>query len=280
MIRSTFISAFTGYVGIALVYALWQLIRGVEPALSWLGLALAAGAPMAFIAWLYLASRARTPHHPVAVSVMCGLGTVITLATNSRYGAASGIVHIWAGLCLLGWFVYLRWYSLFPGRKSGALEPGNILPEFELQSLTGEPVSSNSFRDRNHVLVFYRGNWCPLCTAQISELAAQYRELQALGTEVVLISSQPQSHSLRLSRKFDAPMRYLRDENNSAAEKLGIRARFGTPLGMQILGYDNDTAMPTVIIINAEGKILYVDETDNYRVRPEPELFLDVLRKQ
>jgi hypothetical protein len=37
--------------------------------------------------------------------------------------------------------------------------------------------------------------------------------------------------------------------------------------------------MPTVIIVDKEGKILWTHETDNYRVRPEPETFLQVLQE-
>jgi len=279
MLRSLFISGFSTYVALALIYAVVQLIRGIEPLISWLGLALAAGAPVGFLAWLYLAGRARTSAHPVAVSAVCGLGTAIAMAANWRYGAASGIVHIWAGICLLAWFAYLRWYSVFSKRDSARLAPGAMLAEFELETSSGEPVSSRSFRGRKHIFVFYRGNWCPLCSAQIAELATQYRALEELGAEVILVSSQPQGHSARLAKKFDVPMRFLRDVKNSAAAKLGILVRFGTPLGMQFLGYGNDTVMPTVIITDEDGKILYSDETDNYRVRPEPELFLKVLRK-
>jgi hypothetical protein len=35
--------------------------------------------------------------------------------------------------------------------------------------------------------------------------------------------------------------------------------------------------MPTVIITDEQGKIIFADLTDNYRVRPEPETFLRVL---
>jgi hypothetical protein len=35
--------------------------------------------------------------------------------------------------------------------------------------------------------------------------------------------------------------------------------------------------MPTVIIVDGEGRILYTDQTDNYRVRPEPDVFFRVL---
>ncbi len=49
-------------------------------------------------------------------------------------------------------------------------------------------------------------------------------------------------------------------------------------MGMQALGYDSETVLPTVVITEAGGRILWADETDNYRVRPEPDLFLTVLR--
>ena len=75
-------------------------------------------------------------------------------------------------------------------------------------------------------------------------------------------------------------MHFFQDKNNSAASELGIIAPSGTPMGLQLLGYSSDTAMPTVIISDTDGEILFVDQTDNYRVRPEPELFLEVLRKK
>jgi len=276
--RSIFISLFSGYIAFSFFYALLQLVRGMEPFISWLGLALSAGSPLAFFAWLYLSGAARTSRHPVAVSVFCGLGVVMTMAANWRYGATSGTVHLWAGLCLLAWFAYLQWYSRFSRRNNKNLVRGSLLPEFMLESLQGDTVSSTTFRGKHHVLVFYRGNWCPLCSAQISELAAHYRELQALDTEVVLISAQPPGHSRKLAQKHEAPMRFLHDPGNSAAKQLRIAHRFGTPMGLQALGYGNDTAMPTVIITDPEGTILFADETDNYRVRPEPGLFLEIIR--
>ncbi len=43
------------------------------------------------------------------------------------------------------------------------------------------------------------------------------------------------------------------------------------------MGYDSDTVLPTVIITDEKGKIIFVDLTDNYRVRPEPETFLQII---
>jgi peroxiredoxin len=277
LIRSIFVSAYSGFVWLLAIYAIVQITRGAEPAPAWFGLALAAAAPALFFAWLYLAGKARTSRHPVAVSVLSGLGLAITMTMNWRFPASSAI-HVWAGLCLLGWFVYLKWYSNFGLRQAPGLKIGSSLPDFGLETLHGEALRSGAFTGNPHVLLFYRGNWCPLCSAQAAELAESYRDLKALKATVVLISSQPQAHSRRLAERFDAPMLFLHDPANRAARKLGIEARWGTPMGLQLLGYDSDTAMPTVIITDAAGRIVFVDETDNYRLRPEPGTFIAVLK--
>ena len=113
--------------------------------------------------------------------------------------------------------------------------------------------------------------------AQIKEIAAQYQQLADHGVQIVLISPQPHKHTRKLAQRFDVPFIYLVDSGNKVARQLKLLARNGLPFGMQLLGYDSDTVMPTVIITDDEGKIIFADLTDNYRVRPEPETFMRVL---
>lgn len=277
-LKSLYITGFVSYLLGASAYALIQLIRGTDPVLSWLGMALATAGPLAFFAWVFVCKPVRTEHHPVSYSIISGLGLAITMAMSWRHGDAAGMIHIWAGLALLSWIVYLRWYSPFKGRETRLLAPGMQLPAFSLQNIAGVAVNSVVFRGSPHVLLFYRGNWCPFCSAQITEIAQHYRELEASGATVVLISPQPLSEHHKLVKKFDLPLQFLRDPDNQAAKQLGILAPWGTPMGMQLLGYASDTVLPTVIICDARGTILYSDLTDNYRIRPEPAEFLQVLR--
>lgn len=51
----------------------------------------------------------------------------------------------------------------------------------------------------------------------------------------------------------------------------------GLPLGMQTLGYEEDTVLTTVIVTDEDGTTPLADETDNDRVQPEPATFLRVL---
>ena len=69
------------------------------------------------------------------------------------------------------------------------------------------------------------------------------------------------------------------DEDNQAARILGIEALQGTPKGLEVLGYESDTVLPTAILTNQQGEVIYTDQTDNYRVRPEPETFIEVFQK-
>ena len=278
-LRSAFVSAFATYLAAASIFALVQLARGMDPILSWLGLALAALGPLTFFVWIMAAKPARTARHPVEYSIVSAMGLAIALAISWRYGTAAGTTHLWAGFALIGWIIYLRWYSPFKNRPVAALVPGSPLPEFSLQNTGGETVNSSLFRGRPHILLFYRGNWCPFCTAQIRELARQYRDLESAGAVVVLISPQPLTEHRKLAKRFDLPMQFLRDPGNKAAKILEIFAPWGSPMGMQLLGYDSHTVLPTVVICDERGVILYSHLTDNYRIRPEPAEFLKVLNK-
>ena len=276
-LKSWFIS---GYVGLALaltVYSLLEVIRRTPPPGLWAGVLLAAGAPALFFVWLFVAKPSSTPRHPLAVTVLSGLGVAISMAISWRYPHQTGLLYVWAAAAFIGWYVYLRWYSVFPGRHRSGLTAGARLPEFTLYSLDGQPIDSTSMRGQPHILIFYRGNWCPLCMAQVREIAAAYRELDKRGARIMLVSPQPAGHTQKLAQRFDAPLDFLEDRQNLAAKGLGIDSKDGIPAGMQLLGYASDTPMPTVIISDAGGQILFADLTDNYRVRPEPAAYLQVL---
>ena len=152
--------------------------------------------------------------------------------------------------------------------------------EEEANARIDNPVLSGIFDIPyiNQVYMFYRGNWCPLCMAQIGEIAAQYKALCNGGVNVALISPQPHRYTVDLAAKHEVYFDFLTDKGNRSARALGIVSRFGTPMGFQLLGYASETVLPTVIITDKDGVVQWTDETDNYRVRPEPDTFITVMR--
>ncbi|MGA9575788.1 MAG: hypothetical protein WBS20_17740, partial [Lysobacterales bacterium] len=93
------------------LYALVEMVRGMEPMLSWLGLALTALGPLLFFARAFLFKSPMTSGSSAGYSMLCGLGVAMTMTMSFRYGPVAGIVHVWAGITLMGWLAYLRWFS-------------------------------------------------------------------------------------------------------------------------------------------------------------------------
>ena len=275
LLKSIFIILYMMLILIALTfYAFHRLgMDGYSPA--WLGVAITTVLPlMVLMPMMLFKNRARTNAHLPVILFFVIDGAILTLFTADTPEPA-----LYALISLAGFLLYNFWYSKLDRAANPQLAVGQNLPDFSLEDLAGEPVTAQNQLGHKTLWLFYRGNWCPLCMAQIKEIAAEYRDLADRGVEILLISPQPPGHTRGLAQKFNVPFKFLVDPDNQAARQLHLDAQHGVPMGMQMLGYDSETVLPTVIITNEEGRIIFIDETDNYRVRPEPATFLRTLDK-
>jgi peroxiredoxin len=275
MLKSIYVTLFmTAAVGFAVLSGI-QLAGGFE--LAWLGGLLATAPIGGFFAVLVLfrptaRTGARVP--PIIAATGVGFGLAVYGYAISPEPPVLALVAGTVGFA--GWLLYDLWYSHLD-RPAMAIEVGRRLPDLTFEDSAGAPVAGERYRGAPVLFMFYRGNWCPFCMAQIRELAAQYRELADRGVRLVLVSPQPHDNSAALADRFDIPCDFLTDPGNRVARQLGIVHEGGLPAGLQALGYHSDTVFPTVIIADAGGTVIFADETDNYRVRPEPDTFLRVL---
>jgi len=274
LIKSIFISTFPV---IALAIAAWSATQIAQTGFSWqyAGAFLASFPIVLFFALVFLNKRPRTSANLMPWTITIAIGMMLSIiGLTAKNGMG---VSLAAGANSL-WLMYVFWYSRFNDRATNSvLKVGQTLPDFSLEDAQAKQVSANGFKGNPSIYLFYRGNWCPLCMAQIKEIAAQYKELEKRGVNMVLISPQPHKYTASLARKFQVGFHFLVDKGNEVATKLNILGKNGLPFGFQVLGYDSDTVMPTIIITDKNGKILFADLTDNYRVRPEPSTFLAIL---
>jgi len=245
--------------------------------LGWLG-ALLASAPMLLVLGFVMLGK-KFPADQGRLSVVTALVVAgAAMATfDWAYESGSFAAASMAGLCLVAYAAYQIWYSRLD-RSASRIKKGDLLPEFSALDSNGKPVYSRDLLGRPALLMFYRGNWCPFCMIQVKELAAAYRELGDRA-RIVLISPQPATLTARLAARFDVPFDFWIDTDNQAATVLGINHDLGLPAGMQALGYDSDTVLPTCIVLAADGTVLESDESQNYRVRPEPEFLIKALEQ-
>ncbi len=245
---------------------------------GWMGVFVLALPNLYLFVWLFMGKSARTSRN-LHVLMACNLMGYALVLTDPVMESNPWPL-VWGTLLFFSSIAYIFWYSSLGSRSNPLLQEGEKLPPFELSTLDGAVVAANHFKGDPWLLVFYRGNWCPLCMAQIREVAARYIDLDRLGVKVALISPQPEAKTKALAARFEVPMQFFVDTDLKAAKKLNLVGKDGTPMGLGVLGYDSDTVLPTVLLINRHGRIVYSDQTSNYRVRPEPEQFLEVARQK
>jgi len=267
----------TPYFAAQVVVVIYSLVKLTQHGLfsAWLGSLMATLPAALLFGFILLGYRARTSENLPLVWICGVFGSVLAWYLPAQ----SSLPFIFASLIgLLGGLLYVFWYSRYGGRDSSILGIGKTLPDFVLFDSQGIPIASSEITKTPALLMFFRGNWCPLCMAQIKEIADQYRELDQRGVKVYLVSPQSEQNTQQLAEKFSVPLNFLIDRDLSVARQLRIAIDGAVPLG--VTGYDPDSIMPTVVMTDSEGKIIFADLTDNYRVRPEPGTFLKILDQQ
>jgi peroxiredoxin len=276
--KSLFILPAVGLSVIILMGGLAMAFLDYRERVAWLGAALAAlPLPLTVgrLMWLQVARTSDT----LPILLFVSATGVMAAGWEMFIEGTAGWWPMSAALLSGAMFaLYTFWYSTFGRYDSPVLSVGNRLPEFELPDYDGKLIRSAELIGNPAVVLFYRGNWCPLCMAQISEIADRYREFADLGINVVLISPQPEDKSRTLAERYDVPFRFLVDSDNKLAGQLSIAQPGGVPAGIA-LDYPTDTVLPTLVVTGPSGTIVYSDQTDNYRVRPEPDVFLAILRR-
>ena len=249
--------------------------------LIWLGAFLATfPLPFLLIGLSQIFSLARTSARlPVIQVLSTGAVVLVAYALFTRPGPTPAVNYIALGIAIFGavfvqWFVWS--YSSYGRKKSASIVKGEALPGMPLQRLDGSEINSVAFVGTKTLIVFFRANWCPFCMNQLKEVLAKADRLKKAGVQVKFISNQGFDHSKTLAEQLELPAHYeiLQDTDLRAAKSLGIEDIGGSPAGMP--AYPDDTVMATVIALDAEGKVLFGDETDNYRVRPHPDTFIHV----
>ena len=267
ILKSLFISGFPVFALIVFIKTILKQNFSLEQ----ISLLISSFTIVLFFSMLFIKPVARTTETLKPYSLIILVSILISLFDFNRNTLLINVI------LTLGWVVYLKWYSTFNNRDLNLLEIGKTFPNFSLENSKREAINLKSLKGKFKIYIFYRGNWCPLCMAQIKEVAQQYKELEKRDIDMVLISSQPHKFSENLAKKHKVPFHFLVDVENKMAKKLNIYHKNGLPTGFQILGYDSDVVLPTVIITDKNNKIIFSDLTDNYRLRPEPETFFRII---
>lgn len=274
-LKSLFLTLFMVLSTVVMAVAAMVVATGGHLSI-WVSVFAASAQVVVYFSWLYLAKVPRTSPGLMGFTVGIFVATMYSVFTSYEQQSPS-IAPLLAFVVMVGWMGYTTWYSDLGDRSSNRIKVGRKLPDLTLVNLKGEAVQTREWAGHKRLVIFYRGNWCPICTAQIGELRKFKHQFAELGVMVSLISPQPPAKSGELAQRDGTDFEFLFDPDNASARKLGILHPDALPVGFGILGYGRDMPKPTTFALDENGKVVYADLTANYRLRPHPKDILAAL---
>ena len=166
-----------------------------------------------------------------------------------------------------------------PAFAATGLVVGETAPLFRAKDAAGREVNLQQLLKKGPVvLYFYRGQWCPFCNKQLSQLQDSLQQLTAKGAQVVVISPETQDNIGKTVTKTKASFPIVHDQDFAIMK--AYRTAFTVQpdvvtkykgFGVDLLAANGADAavlpVPATYIVGQNGKIKYVYFNPDYRRR-------------
>ena len=123
------------------------------------------------------------------------------------------------------------------------LDVGDQAPDFELDGTEGR-FRLSDHRGERGVLLFYSGDFTPVCTKQFCSYAERADDMSSLGATVVGISAQDVDSHTKFVSENGIPVPLLADPDKKVAKSFGA--------SVPVVG-----TRRAVVIVDEDGKIAY-----------------------
>jgi len=139
------------------------------------------------------------------------------------------------------------------------------------------------------VLLFYRGQWCPVCNRHMSQLQEQLDEIEAKGAKVIAVSPEKQENLQKTKSKTGAEFTLLYDEDYKICEDFDVAfvpkeqliELYDTRLDADLENAHSDNSqripVPATFIINQKGKVAWRHFDRDYKERASEEEIMEAL---
>lgn len=174
--------------------------------------------------------------------------------------------------------------------RAGFAKVGDRLAPFSLEEVKAGTLTLDSLLQQGPaVLVFFRFAGCPACNIALPYYQRQLAPgLKQLGATLVAVSPQVPERLVDIKLRHNFDFLVASDIDNKLARRLGILYTFdqasqqagitgGKPIG-EVTGTGTwELPMPTVVVIDRERVVRFVDVAPDWLVRTEAEPVLDAV---
>ena len=149
-------------------------------------------------------------------------------------------------------------------------------------------ISDEILKEKQILLLFYRGNWCSYCKKHLKELQNNLEALNSKNVFVIVVTPEKVEKVIETSDMINAKFSIIHDKDNSImnaykvsfdVNEINVSKYFDSTLE-RLREYNeqrnNILPVPATYIINKHSKISYVHYNPNYKERAS---FEDILNQ-
>jgi len=177
-------------------------------------------------------------------------------------------------------------YTNPPGDRVGVLAPGTGIPvgqrvpDVHARDLNGQDVSLASLYAKGPILLaFYRGGWCPFCSAENHALSEAFPEYQQRGVTPVTVSVDTPDAEAKTKALYSIPFPVLSDSDATVIEAFHVVNKVDAETLAKLHGYGVDLetysgkthheiAIPSLFLIDRTGIVRWAHSDPDFKVRP------------
>jgi len=238
----------------------------------------------------------QTPKVPIGLLFFLILGVVIG-ASSVTVAISSSLLSIVVTSIpfVFSVFIGLMFIFLLLQKKAPLgdikVKVGDSVLSFEAQTSLGTSFSADNLKSKRTLLKFFRGSWCPYCSSELQMFDDMLPEFKAYDIQVVALSgdtvTQANTHQLRdnltLTLLADPELHVIRTygvEHHKAVswDSENMRTFFGVSISMNAFQY-RSMSIPTTLLVDEEGVIQWIDQSDDYRLRASRENVMSAIKQ-
>lgn len=107
-------------------------------------------------------------------------------------------------------------------QDGAVIQEGDRVPDFEMQSQTGEVVRSSEMAGGRYVVYFYPRDFTPGCTTEADEFTKAYGTFEKAGIRILGVSPDTAESHQKFCNKMNIPYPLLADTDKALANAFGV----------------------------------------------------------
>jgi peroxiredoxin len=143
-------------------------------------------------------------------------------------------------------------------KKGNGLAAGEPAPIFCLQNENDEQICLSDFKEKNNVLlIFVRGEWCPMCHIMLRTYARESAQFRENNVFLLVIGPDPTGVNRKMAEELKLDFQILSDTGLNVTHLYRLKIKAEHLLHANNYNDDKEVPLPASFLIDKKGIIRY-----------------------